>query len=144
MSHSQLGLQQIIPLIARASLMAVISMTVLHGPRSSTLSERGRDMLSRRSPDAMIITALYKEIEAIHLANSLYWKQGAAVTVAARKEYQRRQDRLEEIRLALFIISVRQQYRDEKSLNSHRATELYPVPPRTNSDKAVNPKITAS
>jgi len=73
-------------------------------------------MVSRLSNDDRTVAALHKEIDEIHLANALYWKQGTAVTVAARKEYQRRQDRLEEIRQALFAISLRQQrHRDEKN-----------------------------
>jgi hypothetical protein len=57
---------------------------------------------------ARIIAVLRKEIDAIHHANPLYWKQNTAVTDAAQKAYQRRQDRLEEIRQALFIITLRQ------------------------------------
>jgi hypothetical protein len=47
------------------------------------------------------IAALTVEIDAIHFANGLYWKQENFQTVAAREEYQRRQDRLEEIRIEL-------------------------------------------
>jgi hypothetical protein len=47
------------------------------------------------------MAALSVEMDAIHFANSLYWKQGHSQTVAARAEYQRRQDRLEEIRTEL-------------------------------------------
>ncbi len=65
-------------------------------------------MVSRSSADSRTVVAFHEEIDAIHLANSVYWKQGAAVTGTARKEYQRRQDRLEEIRQALFILSMRQ------------------------------------
>jgi hypothetical protein len=47
------------------------------------------------------IAALHEEMDAIHAVNSLYWKQGEAVTVEARAQYQRRLDRLEEIRTEL-------------------------------------------
>ena len=47
------------------------------------------------------IAALHEEMDAIHVANSLYWKQGEAFTVEARAEYQRRLDRLQEIRREL-------------------------------------------
>jgi hypothetical protein len=47
------------------------------------------------------IAALKEEIHSIHAANALYWKQGENQTRAARAEYQRRQDRLEEIRSEL-------------------------------------------
>jgi hypothetical protein len=46
------------------------------------------------------IAALQKEMDAIHHANSLYWKHSEP-TLAARAEYQFRQDRLEEIRAEL-------------------------------------------
>ena len=49
----------------------------------------------------MQIAALTVEMDAIHFANGLYWKQQNFQTVAARAEYQRRQDRLEEIRIEL-------------------------------------------
>ena len=52
-------------------------------------------------PDAKTkarIVALLEEMEAIHYANSLYWKQGTAQTLAARAEYQLRIERLEKIR----------------------------------------------
>jgi len=47
------------------------------------------------------IAALTVEMDSIHFANTSYWKQGHSQTVAARAEYQRRQDRLEEIRTEL-------------------------------------------
>jgi hypothetical protein len=47
------------------------------------------------------IAALTVEIDTIHFANGLYWRQENFQTVAARAEYQRRQDRLEEIRTEL-------------------------------------------
>jgi hypothetical protein len=46
------------------------------------------------------IAALYEEMDAIHSANSGYWKKSKPA-VAARAEYQRRQDRLEQIRAEL-------------------------------------------
>ena len=47
------------------------------------------------------IAALNEEMDGIHFVNSLYWQRGKAVTSEARAEYQRRQDRLEEIRAEL-------------------------------------------
>ena len=44
------------------------------------------------------IAALMEEVNFIHFANVLYWKQGAECSREARAEYQRRQDRLREIR----------------------------------------------
>jgi hypothetical protein len=46
------------------------------------------------------IAALYEEIEFIHFANRLYWKQ-ANPDDAAKADYYRRQDRLEELRSKL-------------------------------------------
>ncbi len=46
------------------------------------------------------IATLHEEIDAIHFANKLYWEQEAP-TREARAEYQRRQDRLQEIRSEL-------------------------------------------
>ena len=48
-------------------------------------------------PTAVKITALNSEMDIIHFANSSYW----GGTSEARAEYQRRQDRLEEIRAEL-------------------------------------------
>jgi hypothetical protein len=47
------------------------------------------------------IAALNAEIDAIHSANALYWRQRQAVTPEARAEYRSRLDRLEEIRTEL-------------------------------------------
>ena len=47
------------------------------------------------------IALLTAEMEAIHFANRLYWERGEAATLEERAEYQRRQDRLEEIRAEL-------------------------------------------
>jgi hypothetical protein len=47
------------------------------------------------------IAALNEEMDGIHFVNSLYWQRGEAVTSRARAEYQRRLDRLEEIRAEL-------------------------------------------
>lgn len=66
-------------------------------------------MVSRLSVNARMISFVHKEMDAIHVANTAYWKQGKAVTTAARSEYQQRQDRLEEIRHELLVISLRQQ-----------------------------------
>ena len=46
------------------------------------------------------IAALQREIDFIHYANELYWRQ-ASPSDAARADYFRRQDRLEEIRSEL-------------------------------------------
>jgi hypothetical protein len=47
------------------------------------------------------IAALNAEIDAIHSANTLYWRVGEAATLEARAEYRSRLDRLEEIRSEL-------------------------------------------
>jgi hypothetical protein len=47
------------------------------------------------------IAALNAEIDAIHSANTLYWRQGEAATHEARAAYRHRLDRLEEIRKEL-------------------------------------------
>ena len=47
------------------------------------------------------IAALQEEMDGIHFVNTLYWGRGEAVTSEARAEYQRRQDRLEEIHAEL-------------------------------------------
>jgi hypothetical protein len=44
------------------------------------------------------IASLSKEMDAIHHVNSLYWKQGQSQTLAAKAEYQFRNERLEGIR----------------------------------------------
>jgi hypothetical protein len=46
------------------------------------------------------IAALQQEMDSIHQANELYWRQ-ADPSNAARTDYFRRQDRLEEIRSEL-------------------------------------------
>jgi hypothetical protein len=46
------------------------------------------------------IAVLQQEIEFIHYANELYWRE-ANSSHAARADYYRRQDRLEEIRSGL-------------------------------------------
>jgi len=46
------------------------------------------------------IASLQEEMDGIHFVNSLY-RKGKAVTSEARAEYQRRLDRLEEIRREL-------------------------------------------
>jgi hypothetical protein len=45
-----------------------------------------------------VLRTSYDEMDAIHYANSLFWKQGNDPTRAARAEYQERQERLEQIR----------------------------------------------
>jgi hypothetical protein len=44
------------------------------------------------------VAALGEQLDAIHFANMLYWKNGATSSREARAEYQFRQDRVEEIR----------------------------------------------
>ena len=44
---------------------------------------------------------MYEEMDRIHFVNRGYWKSGEAATVEARAQYQRRLDRLEEIRAEL-------------------------------------------
>ncbi len=44
------------------------------------------------------IAVLNDEMDAIHYANSLYWKLGEFKTLAAKSEYQFRNERLEKIR----------------------------------------------
>jgi hypothetical protein len=47
------------------------------------------------------LAALTEEIDAIHFANSLFWRHKQAHTRAAIAEYQSRQERLVQIRGAL-------------------------------------------
>lgn len=47
------------------------------------------------------IAALGEEMDGIHFLNSLYWRKGEAATSEARAAYQRRVDRVEEIRREL-------------------------------------------
>ena len=47
------------------------------------------------------LAKLNKEIDGIHFLNSLYWARREAVTLEARSGYQRRKERLEEIRSEL-------------------------------------------
>ena len=49
------------------------------------------------TPTKARITALSKELEAIYVADTAYWRQ-ADHTREARAEYHQRQERLEEIR----------------------------------------------
>jgi len=51
--------------------------------------------VARKDPG---IAAIEKEIHDIHLSNRLYWKLRTAPDAAATAEYQRRLDRLEEVR----------------------------------------------
>jgi hypothetical protein len=44
------------------------------------------------------MAALAEEMYAIHVANRSYWEQGPSPTHEARADYQRRINRLEEIR----------------------------------------------
>lgn len=47
------------------------------------------------------IAVLTSEMHTIHSANCLYWRQGEAVSLKERAKYQRRQDRLDQIRQEL-------------------------------------------
>jgi hypothetical protein len=47
------------------------------------------------------VGTLQEEMDAIHLANCWYWRQGQRQTMAAKASYHRRVDRLEEIRCEL-------------------------------------------
>jgi len=58
---------------------------------------RGMAMELKASAKSRIV-ALNEEMDAIHHANNLYWKGGSVRTLAARAEYQFRNDRLEKIR----------------------------------------------
>jgi hypothetical protein len=52
------------------------------------------------------IEALREELKSIHFANVLYWTNSAEPNSAARAEYQRRQDRLGEIKVELYAFLV--------------------------------------
>jgi hypothetical protein len=62
--------------------------------RSITRRARRRDKMS----DAKLTNPKADEIAALHYANVLYWREGAMHSRDAKAEYQRRQDRLQEIR----------------------------------------------
>jgi hypothetical protein len=49
-------------------------------------------------PSRVKIALLVSEMDAIHFANLSYWQLGEMATLEPRFEYQRRKDRLEEIR----------------------------------------------
>jgi|SRR5271156_6501753 len=71
------------------------------GDRAAYALEAGMDQ--RGSPEGTRksrIAVLQKEMEFIHYANELYWRK-TNHGVAAKAEYYRRQDRLEEIRSEL-------------------------------------------
>ena len=53
------------------------------------------------------IAALKEEIESIHFADALYWKCGQDRSREVGEEYQRRQNRLQEIRSALALLDAR-------------------------------------
>ncbi|MFZ0284993.1 MAG: hypothetical protein WAL32_07160 [Terriglobales bacterium] len=57
-------------------------------------------MPSAPSPEDKV-AALREEMDSIHYANTLYWSQGTAHSREERAEYQRRLDRLDEIRKEL-------------------------------------------
>jgi hypothetical protein len=55
-------------------------------------------------PDASTkarIASLSKEMDEIHNANRLYWAQGESQSLAAKAEYESRNERLEQIRAEL-------------------------------------------
>jgi hypothetical protein len=52
------------------------------------------------------IAALNEEIESIHFADALYWKRGKDCSREASAEYQRRQDRLQEVRSELALLEI--------------------------------------
>jgi hypothetical protein len=47
------------------------------------------------------IAILSEQLHVIHFVNNLYWARGETVTLEARAEYKRRQDRVCEIRTEL-------------------------------------------
>jgi|HubBroStandDraft_2_1064218.scaffolds.fasta_scaffold3394226_2 hypothetical protein len=47
------------------------------------------------------IALLRNEMDEIHRANRLYWQQGESQTLAAKAEYESRNQRLEQIRAEL-------------------------------------------
>jgi len=49
------------------------------------------------------IAALHKEMDSIHYANNLYWQQ-MVQNDAAKADFYRRQDRLQEVRADLDIL----------------------------------------
>ena len=52
------------------------------------------------------IATLEEEMESIHAADTLYWKQGTSQTREERVEYERRQVRLREIRRELAALRL--------------------------------------
>ena len=56
------------------------------------------DIVSPEAKTGAKITFLNQEMDEIHHANTLYWKQKEGHTKAAKAQYQWRQDRLEKIR----------------------------------------------
>ena len=50
------------------------------------------------TPKADEIASLHDEVASLHHADVLYWREGAMQSREARAEYQRRQDRLRELR----------------------------------------------
>jgi hypothetical protein len=50
--------------------------------------------------ETKITTSRIEEIDSLHFANILYWREGNEHSREARAEYQRRNDRLQEIRAA--------------------------------------------
>jgi hypothetical protein len=65
-------------------------------------------------PDARAkarMAALNEEVHTIYYADRRYWERGQAATPEERTEYQRRQDRLEEIRKELALFDLRSRSR---------------------------------
>jgi hypothetical protein len=50
------------------------------------------------NPKADEIASLLDEVASLHYADVLYWRDGAMQSRDAKAEYQRRQDRLRELR----------------------------------------------
>jgi hypothetical protein len=55
-------------------------------------------------PTQSKIAGVISEINAIHTANSLFWRLGQNATLQARAEHERRRDRLDELRSAFEIL----------------------------------------
>jgi len=66
-----------------------------------------------------VVATLSQEIDAIHIANVLYWKSASReLGREARVEYERRRERLEEIRQDLrFLSPADTLYRKKSKLN---------------------------
>ena len=61
----------------------------------------GHGLWDQMQKTAARIAFLSEEMDGIHRANTLYWKQGNSQTVSARAAYNFRNERLERIRSEL-------------------------------------------